>query len=205
MSGAALKLGKRYGWTDYCGWSDDERWEIIGGEAFDMSPAPTFRHQALVGELYWQFSSEFRGKKCKVFVAPADVKLSEEDIVQPDIFVVCDLEKIRVAHLEGAPTLVVEVLSPATAKKDRTLKMDLYASSGVKEYWIVDPDNSGVEVFGLDGRKYKLAGRYKAGDKAESVVFAELGIDLKVLFENSEIGAGSGELRRVKEEGSGYE
>ncbi len=207
MSGAVLKLDERYGWADYCGWPDDERWEIIGGEAFDMSPAPVIRHQAIVGELHGQLYNAFRGKKCKVFVAPADVKLSEEDVVQPDVFVVCEIDRIKRTHLEGAPTLVIEVLSPSTAKKDRTLKMDLYAASGVKEFWVVDPAASTVEVFALESGVYRLAGTYAAGDAAESVVFSELKIDLKPVFGDGEQGARSGEhgeLLLVKEESAEY-
>ncbi len=207
MRGAALKLNERYNWSDYCGWSDDERWEIIGGGAFNMSPAPVIRHQAIVGELHRQFANVFLDKKCRVFVAPTDVKLSDEDVVEPDVFVVCELDRIKRTHIEGAPTLVVEVLSPSTKKKDRTLKMDLYAASGVKEFWIVDPDSSVVEVFGLDGGIYRLAETYEARATAESVVFTELEIDLKMVFGDGEQGAGGkehGDLLLVKEESAGY-
>ena len=212
MSGAALKLDERYCWADYCGWPDDERWEIIGGVAFDMSPAPVIRHQAIVVELGRQFANAFLDKKCRVFVAPADVKLSEEDIVEPDVFVVCETERIKRTHIEGAPTLVIEVLSPSTAKKDRTLKMDLYAVSGVKEYWVVEPDVSTVEVFELVDGAYRLAGKHGAGDAAESVVFSGLSVDLKSVFGewgrtlNDERGTmnGSGELLLVKEDAAEY-
>ncbi len=207
MSGAALKLDERYSWSDYCGWPDGERWEIIGGTAFDMSPAPTFRHQAIAGELYLQFANAFRGKKCKVYFAPADIKLSDEDVVQPDVFVVCETDRIKRTHLEGAPTLVIEILSPSTAKKDRTLKMDLYAVSGVKEYWVVDPEVNTVEVLELVGGSYRLAGTYGVGDEAKSVVFAGLGVDLKMVFEEAgsmEYGAENVGLSRVKEDAAEY-
>ncbi len=212
MSGAALKLDERYTWADYCGWPDGERWEIIGGVAFDMSPAPVIRHQAVVGELYRQFDNTFINNKCRVFVAPTDVKLSEEDVVEPDVFVVCETERINRTHIEGAPTLVVEVLSPSTAKKDRTIKMDLYAASGVKEFWIVDPESSVVEVFALALGAYRLDGSYENDGSyvggAKSVVFPELSIDLKPVFGNGEQGAWGGdqsELMRVKEESAVYE
>ena len=202
MSEAALKLDERYTWADYCKWPDGERWEIIGGEAFDMSPAPTLRHQAIVGEIYFQFASAFRDKKCKVFVSPADIKLSESDVVEPDVFVVCDEERIKRTHIEGAPTLVIEVLSPSTEKKDRTIKMDLYASSGVKEIWVVDPDGATVEVFSLDSESYRLAGKHGENDKVTSVVFPELSVDLRRVFDFPD--EPKARMARIKEDPEEY-
>ena len=150
-------------------------------------------------------ANAFVDEKCRVFVAPTDIKLSEEDIVQPDVFVVCEIDRIKRTHLEGAPTLVIEVLSPSTAKKDRTIKMNLYAASGVKEYWVVDPDASTVEVFVLESGAYRLAGKYGAGYAAESVVFSGLKIDLTRVFEQEDWGVERGVLLLVKEEREDYE
>lgn len=119
-----MAMTKRsFTWDDYRSWDDKRRWEIVSGEAYDMTPAPTTRHQSALVELTSQFQTYFRGKKCGAFVAPTDVKLSEEDIVQPDLIVVCDRDKIQPTHIAGAPTLIVEILSPATALHDRMRKM----------------------------------------------------------------------------------
>ena len=202
MSEVALKLDERYTWADYCKWPEGERWEIIGGVAFDMSPAPATRHQAIVCELTRQFANAFLDNKCKVFVSPTDIKLSESDVVEPDVFVVCEPEKIERTHIEGAPTLVIEVLSPSTAKKDRTLKMDLYASSGVKEVWIVDPDGATVEVFSLDSGSYRLAGEFGKDGDAVSVVFPDLTVELKRVFDF--LDEPKARMARIKEDREEY-
>lgn len=130
---------KRYTWSDYQTWPDDERWEIVGGTAFAMSPAPSTRHQSVTGNLFGRLHAHLAGKPCRPFIAPTDVKLSDADIVQPDILVVCDSSKITPSHIEGPPDLIVEVLSPATATRDLREKKALYEKSGVREYVVVDP------------------------------------------------------------------
>ena len=147
---------KRYTWSDYQQLPDDERWEIIGGEIFDMSPAPSMRHQSIAGELFRQMANHLHGKPCNPFIAPADLKLSDEDVVQPDLMVVCDQNQIKESHVEGAPALVVEILSPSTQGHDRKRKMALYARAGVKEVWLVSPLPPGIEVFLLDGATYRF-------------------------------------------------
>lgn len=97
-------------WDDYRRWDDDERWEIVNGEAFAMTPAPTPRHQMVVGELFKALSSFLRGKIFRPLPSPIDVRLSDLDVLQPDIVVVCGPEQIRPTHIQGAPRLVVEVL-----------------------------------------------------------------------------------------------
>ena len=148
-----------------------------------MTPAPVINHQAVVGELYSQFASWFRGKRCRVFVSPVDVKLSEEDVVEPDLVVVCEASKLKPTHVEGAPTLLVEVLSPSTEAHDRLRKMALYARSGVKEVWLVTPDAALVEVFVLDGSSYRLAGTYTRGDKLKSRAFPGMPVNLREVFD----------------------
>ncbi len=147
MQNRSLAVKENFTWDDYCSWPDDERWEIIDGESFAMSPAPILRHQMISIELSAQMQIQFRGKKCKVFVAPTDVKLSEYDVVQPDLLVVCDKNKMKRTHIEGAPTLIIEILSPSTSIHDRMHKMNLYAASGVKEVWLVTPYPALVEVY----------------------------------------------------------
>jgi len=181
--GEPAHKNKRYTWSDYQQLPDDERWEIIGGEIFDMSPAPSMRHQSIAGELFRQMANHLHGKSCKPFVAPADVKLSDEDVVQPDLMVVCDPSQIRESHVEGAPALVVEILSPSTQGHDRKLKMALYARAGVKEVWLVSPIPPGIEVFWLDGATFRFMGMYHLADDFRSPSFGELELDLKAVFD----------------------
>jgi Uma2 family endonuclease len=181
--GEAAYENKRYTWSDYRQLPDDERWEIIGGKMFDMSPAPTPRHQSIVGEIFFQMKNFFMEKPCKPFLAPTDLRLSDEDVVQPDLMVVCDPGQIKETHVEGAPALVVEILSPSTQQHDRKLKMQLYARAGVKEVWLVSPLPPGIEVFLLDGKTYRFLGLYQKGDGFKSPSFGELELDLKAVFD----------------------
>jgi Uma2 family endonuclease len=128
-----------WSWQDYLSWPDAERWEIIDGTAYAMSPAPSTKHQKIVGRIFSRLDQQLSGKPCQPFIAPTDVKLSEQDVVQPDIFVVCDPAKISPSHIEGAPEVVIEVLSPATSSRDLREKKALYEKTGVLEYVLVDP------------------------------------------------------------------
>ena len=129
----------RFTWQDYQAWPTEERWEIIDGIAYNMSPAPSTKHQRVAGKLHANLDRSLSGKGCIPFIAPTDVKLSDQDVVQPDILVVCDPAKITESHIEGAPDVVVEVLSPHTSAKDLREKKALYERAGVKEYVVVDP------------------------------------------------------------------
>ncbi len=156
------KTEQHYTYQDYRQWPDDERWELIDGVAYNMSPAPSTRHQGLDVELAYRFKRFLEGKPCKVFVAPCDVLVPrvneqrEDDVdtvVQPDVLVVCDPKKIHLRGIWGAPDLVVEILSPWTSRKDQREKFDLYQRIGVKEYWVVDPNGCWLQqyVLGADG------------------------------------------------------
>ena len=151
---AVKKSAEKYTISDYLTWPDDERWEIINGEIYNMSPAPSIKHQNVVVIFARIIGNELKGKPCRPFVAPTDVVLSDHDIVQPDIIVVCDVKKITEANIQGATDLVVEVLSPATALKDKREKKALYERSGVREYIIIDPLELYVERFALKGQRY---------------------------------------------------
>lgn len=146
-----VRLTRRYTWSDYQTWPDGERWEIIEGVAYNMSPAPNTRHQKIAGHLFGMLYARLAGQRCTPFTAPTDVKLSEHDVVQPDVLVVCDPSKITPTHIEGAPDLVVEVLSPSTSAKDLREKLALYQRAGVKEYLIVDPMENYLQRFVLGG------------------------------------------------------
>ncbi|MGF1547794.1 MAG: Uma2 family endonuclease [Thiotrichales bacterium] len=129
----------RFTWEDYRTWPADERWELIDGLAYAMSPAPTIKHQSVGLNIASQLKTKLTGKPCKPFIAPTDVKLSATDVVQPDVLVVCNPERITPSHIEGVPDVIFEVLSPATAVKDLRAKKALYERSGVREYIVVDP------------------------------------------------------------------
>ena len=180
-SSAAHKLP--YTWDDYRTWPDDERWEIVAGEPYAMSPAPTPRHQQVVTALTRALAMHFTGKPCRAIVAPLDVKLDAENIVQPDLVVVCRPEQIRRTHIEGPPTLVIEVLSPSTALHDRAAKLPLYARHGVQEVWLVTPFPHCVELFVLDGPGYRLAQVLTKQETLRSPTFPELAVDLATIFD----------------------
>ena len=183
MSLATARKTDHYTWSDYQCWPDDQRWEIIGGDAFDMSPAPLTRHQAIVGELHLQIATFLKSHKCKAFVSPTDVKLSEEDVVQPDLLVVCDQTQVKRTHIEGPPALVVEVVSEATLVHDRVHKFRLYARAGIPEYWIVTPYPHLIEVYELRGEHYVLSGGYSENEAVLSRSFHELALDMRRIFD----------------------
>ena len=147
-----LQKTQRYTYADYCTWDDNERWELIDGVAYAMSPpAPTESHQSISGNIYLHIGQFLRGKGCKVFYAPFDVRLNagkkDNTVVQPDILVVCDKSKLDGKSCVGAPDMVVEILSPSTAVHDMIRKYGLYQKSGVREYWIVDPETKTVVTY----------------------------------------------------------
>ena len=145
------KTEKKFTYADYAAWPDDERWELINGDAYNMTPAPTVTHQKIANNLNILLSTHPKKKaECFVGIAPTDVVLSEYDVVQPDVFVVCDEKKITEANIQGSPNLIIEVLSPATALKDKREKKNLYEKYVVKEYIIVAPAAQYVERFLLE-------------------------------------------------------
>lgn len=158
MSIPATKTDRHYTYADYLKFPEDERWEIIDGVAYSMSPAPSSNHQDICGELLAQVHAQLRGKPCKVFVAPFDVRFENSEktdkVVQPDLVVVCDRSKIVSRGLVGAPDWVVEILSPSTAGKDQILKRALYEKQGVREFWLVHPTDRVVTIhrLGAEGR-----------------------------------------------------
>jgi len=163
---------ERFSWSDYQQWPEGERWELIDGVAYNMSPAPTIQHQSITGRLYSRLEGRLSGKGCRPFIAPTDVKLSAFDVVQPDILVVCDPSKITTTHIEGAPDLVVEVLSPSTSGKDLREKKALYQRAGVPEYLVIHPLDRYASLFRLGE-----AGRYEE----EIIITAEETLSLSIL------------------------
>lgn len=139
---------------------EERPFEILGGKMVSMSPRPAINHNRIAGNIYRIFSLFLKGKSCEAFGDGVDLFLSEEDHFIPDGMVVCDKNKIRTNYISGAPDLVVEVLSPGTARNDRWHKKNAYEKAGVTEYWIVDGANKTVEVYLLKDGSYYLDNAY---------------------------------------------
>ena len=172
-----------YTYEDYKGFPDDLRCEIIDGQVYDMTPAPSMRHQEIVlnlGHLLRDYL-DTRKHSCRVYIAPADVILAEDNVVQPDVFIVCDQSKIRKEGLFGAPDVVFEVLSPTTGKKDRNKKMKLYRKFGVLEYFLVDPENELVDKYAFSQSRIGVVDSYE-GDEVFSIDAIGLELGAKDLF-----------------------
>jgi len=146
---------RAFTYGDYKTWPDDERWEVIDGIAYNMTPAPSVLHQRILAKLAARIGSQLEGKECEMFIAPFDVRLPEGDqadddvtsVVQPDISVVCDPAKLDKAGCRGAPDFVIEITSPGTAQKDRIQKKALFERHGVKEYWIINPPDNLLTIY----------------------------------------------------------
>ncbi|MFZ4855438.1 MAG: Uma2 family endonuclease [Desulfuromonadaceae bacterium] len=179
-------------YADYLTWPDSERWELIDGEAYMMSPAPSRKHQELSMELCRQFANFLKGKPCRVYDAPFDVRLPQhpeqsddaiETVVQPDIVVVCDSSKLDDKGCKGAPDLVIEILSPSTSKMDLQDKFFLYQRVGVKEYWLVHPFDKTVMVFRRNEQgEFGRADMFASDDKVSVPLLGELIVELKDVF-----------------------
>ncbi len=191
MGDPALTPGARFTYGQYKTWPDEERWELIEGKAWAMSPAPLVRHQELLGRLHLTIGNFLAGKPCRVFLAPFDVRLPRSDepddevdtVVQPDIVVFCDGRKLDRRGARGAPDWAIEILSARTAKKDYETKHLLYQKHGVREYWIVDPAAAAVHVWRLgDDGRYGEEELYEAEGSLASSVVSGLSIDLAALF-----------------------
>jgi Uma2 family endonuclease len=151
---AALKLSEKlYTYDDYLVWNDKVRRELVDGVVYNMA-SPTPIHQDVVLEIGTQLKNFLKGKKCKPYISPIDVRLNadkpfkkDDTVLQPDVLVLCDSSKIDEKGIKGAPDLVIEVLSPGSGRKDRFLKFKKYKEAGVREYWVVDINNNIVDVF----------------------------------------------------------
>ena len=184
---------ERYSYADYLTWDDGKRWELIDGQAFCMSPGPGRQHQKLSVVLTNLFYNYLQGKTCEVYTAPFDVRLVDTDkdvpdeyietVVQPDILVVCDPKKLDEKGVKGAPDLVIEILSPSSARNDMIVKYQIYERFGVKEYWVVHPFEQLVQVFKLqENAKYGIPDRYGTGDVISVGLLGDLKIDLNQVF-----------------------
>ena len=187
-----LNLNQRYTFADYLTWFDEKRRELIDGFV-KMFAAPVRKHQKNSGELYGVIWTYLRHKNCEIYSAPFDVRLpkngDKEDnkiytVVQPDISIICDMEKLDRRGCIGAPDMIIEIVSEKNAKHDTDTKFKLYQEHGVKEYWIVRPNEESITVFVLDKNgKYQFIRTYPNDSKIPVNIFnGNLIVDLKEIF-----------------------
>lgn len=186
-----LDMNKTYTYADYFRWKLEERVELIRGRIFKMSPAPNRRHQQISGNIFYELKRFVQRGPCEVYSAPFDVRLprrsaSDKDIttvLQPDVCVVCDAGKLDEKGCVGAPDIVVEVLSPGNNAKELKNKYEVYEEAGVREYWVVSPQDETVLVYTLTGGKYTASRMMVAGDSVHSTVLNGFSLDVARLFE----------------------
>ena len=184
-----LDLNGSYTYADYLTWQITERIELIKGKIWKMSPAPSSRHQDInfiLSGFFWQY---LKNKPCKAFAAPFDVTFNKEGgkqqartVLQPDLCVVCDLGKIDKRGCNGAPDLVVEILSPGNSRREMQHKYEIYEEYGVQEYWVVRPYEENIQIFSLiDGKFIGRQPVYKE-QQLTSYIFPDFIIDLEEVF-----------------------
>ena len=188
MKVEAPDIAGNYNYADYLQWTFDGMVELINGKIFKMAPAPSSGHQIILMELSGICWQHLKGNPCKIFIAPFDVRLSKfkedklvDSVVQPDLCIICDPTKIDEKGCNGAPDMIIEILSPSTAQRDLDLKFNLYEENAVLEYWIVQPNDQTVSVFDLIDSKFTLRGIYHRA-KIVEVKTIGLDIDLNEVF-----------------------
>lgn len=185
---AKLDLKGIYSYADYLNWHFKERVELIRGKVRKMSPAPNNNHQSILLEASTRFAQYFDNKPCRVYFAPFDVRLpiakpgKDTTVVQPDLCVICDASKLDKLGCKGAPDLIIEVLSPGNSKHEMKTKFELYEESGVKEYWIIEPQTRMVLVYVLESGKYKGLKPFSEGEDIQCVLFPHLHIRVDDIF-----------------------
>ena len=164
------------------------RMELINGEIYLLA-SPSMGHQELLGRLYLIFNEYFKGKKCRVFVAPFDVHFKKKDIkqpdvMQPDVLVACDVKGnvTEKGRYMGTPTLVIEILSESTRSKDMIDKLNTYMLSGVKEYWVIDTRQEIIMIYDFNNNEIDRLKVFEKGDIAHSLTFNGLSADVEGLF-----------------------
>ncbi|WOC52354.1 restriction endonuclease [Bergeyella porcorum] len=184
-----LDLNKTYSYADYLLWRFKERVELIKGKILKMSPAPSRKHQEISRNINRVLDQYFYGQKCKLYYAPFDVRIPRQSnndkevftVVQPDLCVVCDESKLDDKGCIGAPDLIVEILSPGNSKREMKDKFELYQESGVREYWIVDPNQESVLIYILKNGEY-IGLKPVVDDVAVSYIFPDLTVHTNDIF-----------------------
>lgn len=185
-----LDVNQSYTYADYLLWQFEERVELIRGKLFRMCPAPNTRHQRISHELSFQLESFLRKQPCQIFSAPFDVRLpvskrrgQDTTVVQPDLCVICDPDKLDERGCAGAPDLIIEILSPGNSKKEMREKFEAYEEAGVREYWLVNPLDNVVLIYVLnEAGKYIGLAPVTEDQELRAAIFPDLVIDLKEVF-----------------------
>ena len=183
-----LDLNKTYTFADYLLWRFKERVELIKGKILKMSPAPAPNHQRIARKLRLNLGNFFENKSCEFFFAPFDVRLPNKTgeiltVVQPDLCIICDRDKIDDKGCLGAPDLVIEILSPGNSKKEMNFKFSLYEESGVWEYWVVDSSEKFILIFSLENGEYISRKPVADGEMLQSIKFPDLRFSTQDLYE----------------------
>ena len=184
--GRILSMKKRYNAKQFLKFTEDkpERYELIEGKIYMMA-SPSVRHQVLSMYISTALAIYFKGRRCRPFYAPLDVVLFEKEgqsqnVFQPDIFVVCDPDKIGENRINGAPDFVVEIVSQSNSEDDYIKKLGLYMKYGVREYWVVNPMTKKILVYVKNGKELDI-NEYTFGDKVKAGIFEDLEIDFNEL------------------------
>jgi Uma2 family endonuclease len=183
-----LDLSKTYSYSDYLLWQFSERVELIKGYIRKMSPAPSRNHQQLTVNLTIKLDQYFHNKPCRYYPAPFDVRLplksakKDTTVVQPDFCVICDESKLDEKGCNGAPDLIVEIISPNNSKHDIHTKFNLYLEAGVKEYWLIEPADRMILIYSLKNGEYIGQKPLVEGENIKSPLFPELNIAVEDIF-----------------------
>jgi Uma2 family endonuclease len=185
---ASLDLNRLYTYWDYLKWTFMDRVELIRGKVVKMSPAPSRNHQLVVRVVNRFFDQYFLNRPCGLFYAPFDVRLpvpgsiKDSTVVQPDLTVICDMDKVDQRGCFGVPDLLVEIVSPGNSRHDMNVKFQLYENSGVAEYWIIQPQERSVLIYYLKGKKYIGLPPFTEGTVAQGHVFPGLKMPVDEVF-----------------------
>jgi Uma2 family endonuclease len=177
----AIRKEQRYTVAEYMEWPEEERWELIDGIPYAMSPAPRVTHQNIVSNFHIRLKTHPENP-CYTGIAPTDVVLNDDTVVQPDVFAVCDRKKITPDNIQGAPDLIIEVVSPSTEVKDRREKRRLYERFGVKEYLIAFPEREYVERYVLKSGRYGMPEIFTSDERLTLTLFS-MEVTLSEIFE----------------------
>ncbi len=195
MSQPVGKGLKKFTYRDYLTWPEDQPIELFDGIPYAMTPAPSRLHQKIIVELIRQLSTYLHGKTCEVYTVPFDVRLTTdittddeeiENVVQPDVAIICDKAKLDDKGCKGAPDLVMEIVSPASVSVDYIKKLSLYEKYSVREYWIIHPVDKIIMVYKLvEQGKYARPEVYQIGDNLQVGILEDLSITLAGVFEEN--------------------
>ncbi len=183
-----LDFNKTYTYADYLSWKFSDYVELLKGKIYQMA-APSVKHQRVSSKFHVLLGQYLWTKKCEVFHAPFDVRLAKTDgsisVVQPDICVICDPAKLDDAGCNGAPDLIIEILSPGNTKKEMKIKYEIYEEAGVKEYWLVSLSEKTILQYILgDNGKYSASRPLTDEDIIITAILPDLQINLEDVFRN---------------------